>query len=297
MTPRILLAGLLALAAFLPLASHAVTDGPEAGEKVITMRLEGTLTVDPDGRVHDYAIRSKMPKEVQSLLSKAIPTWRFEPVLVDGKPVLAESPMRLVIAAQEEGEYYRLRIDNVLFRPNTPEEYAAQLEEYASDGVGIRGERIAPPHYPAKLQAAGREGIVLLVLRIAPEGHVEEAFVKQSSLFNGRDRPAALQRDLAAFERNALFTAKAWRFRVDVRDRAKLSPKSMTVAVPVLYQLGDREIEGSWRREFRSPNRRTPWLVQQDDEPMGVSDMSDGDVLTGRPKLALLNRDEALGEH
>ena len=292
-----IVAGVLSLALCAPLAAVAA-DGV-ASERLITMRLEGRLTVDAEGRVRDYHIRSKMPAPVKALLDKAIPNWRFEPVLVEGKPVVAESPMRLLVAGVEEGDKVRLRIDNVLFRANTREEFAAQRAEWAAHDVHIVPAKLPPPSYPQKLEDAGAEGIVLLALRLTADGRVAESWVMQSSLLNATGRSVDLERNRARFERSALAAAEAWRFEVKAKDGAALTAKAMTLAVPVEFTFRNvkegSSFAGTWRREFRGPNRPVPWLAGDDGETIGASDLGNGEMLTGTPRLRLRNRDEALG--
>ena len=290
-------AGVLSLALCTPLAAVAA-DGV-ASERLITMRLEGRLTVDAEGHVQEYHIRSKMPAPVKALLDKAIPNWRFEPVLVEGKPVLAESPMRILVAGLEDGDKVRLRIDNVLFRANTREEFAAEMAEWAANDVDIVPAKLPPPSYPHKLEDAGAEGIVLLALRLTADGRVAESWVMQSSLLNASGRSIDLERNRARFERSALAAAEAWRFKVKAKDDAALTPKAMTVSVPVEFTFRNvkegSSFAGTWRREFRGPNRPVPWLAGDDGETIGVSDLGNGEMLTGTPRLRLRNRDEALG--
>lgn len=290
---RSFLAVALALVASFPVAAGA--QDPPAGEQLITMRLEGSLTVDPDGSVQEYRVGSKTPSSVKELLDRSIARWRFEPVLVDGKAVAAQSPMRVVVAATKAGADYRLRIDNVLFRANTKEEYAREAAEQAAGNVVVAASHIRPPGYPDKMEKAGLEAIVLLQVRMEPDGRVAEAFVKQSSLLNVNDRPGNLQRALAAFERSALHAAQSWRFDLEIKDSSKVTPGALTVSIPVEYMFRNREIAGTWRREFRGPRRNAPWLATADEEAIGVSDLASGEMLTGTPTLRLRNRDEAFG--
>lgn len=298
MTMKWMSAWLLALC--LPLAAAASAD-EGAGKQLVTMRLAGTLTVDTDGRVDDYQIRTKMPAPVKELLDKVIPAWRFEPVLVDGKVVRAQAPMRIVVAATEEGKGYRLRVDNVLFRANTREEYAAEAQAQAKQGIRISGKRMAPPRYPETLMMAGIEGIVLLAVRVAPDGQVADAIVTQSSLLNAAGlRTSDLDRLRGVMERSALAAARAWRFSIDLQPDTQMF-EGKTVRVPVHYMLNNNkqkqeDFTGSWRREYRSPLRTAPWLAKETgEEVVGVSDLLNGEMLSGNPTLRLLNREQTLG--
>ena len=297
MTMKWMSAWLLALC--LPFAATAAPADGGAGEQLVTMRLAGTLTVNTEGRVDDYHIRTKMPAPVKALLDKAIPAWRFEPVLVDGKAVRAQSPMRIVVAAIEDGDTYRLRIDNVLFRANTPEEYAAEARAQAEDGVLIKSKHLAPPSYPKRLLNAGIEGIALMLVRVAPDGSVADAIVSQSNLLNaGGLRTSDLDRLRGVMERSALAAARAWRFSIDLQPGAQ-PPDKQTISVPIHFLINrtaEDEFAGTWRREYRSPLREAPWLAKgKDEEVVGVSDLVNGEMLSGNPTLRLLNREQTVG--
>ena len=269
-------------------------------EAVITMRLDGEISVDPQGRVHDYKVRTETTPGVRQLLDRVIPTWRFEPVLVDGKAVLARAPMRLVLAAAPSDGNYKIHVDNVLFMPNSDEEYAADKKiRDAIDGYAINSVSMRPPSYPAPLLHAGVSGIVLLNVRVAPDGRVEEAFAVQSSLLDVKGHAKRLEPGRLALERNAVVAARDWRFRVDAPDPAGLTPAERTLRIPVHYvidEAGKRELTGNWRHEFRGPNVTAPWLrASRDTMVVGVSDLASGEMLSGSPSLRLLNRDQALG--
>ena len=270
------------------------------GESVITMRLDGEISVDPQGRVHDYTIRTDTTPGVQKLLDHAIPSWRFEPVLVNGAPVIARSPMRVVVAATQTGKDYSIRIDNVLFRPNTDEEIAADLElRAATDGFRIRSQKMQPPSYPPVLLHNGVEAMVLLNLRLNPDGSVGDVIAEQSSLLNVKGPPARLERARAHLEHGAVANARHWRFRIEAPDPAALSASDLTVRVPVSYAIGTKQaadFAGTWRYEYRGPRHTAPWLENSaKDVIVGVSDLSSGEMLSGSPSLRLLNRDQALG--
>ena len=68
---RVLLGGLLAIASMQATPAVAVT--PVAGESVLTMRVDGELTIGTEGQVVAYNIRSKLDPTLQALLDKTIP--------------------------------------------------------------------------------------------------------------------------------------------------------------------------------------------------------------------------------
>jgi TonB family protein len=299
-------AALLCVALGAPAApAAAVTAAAEAapaaqGEAVITMRLDGEISVDPQGRVHDYKIRTDLTPGVRALLDRVIPTWRFEPVVVGDKPVIARAPMRVVVAATQGEGGYRIQIDNVLFMPNSEEEYAAEKKlRDAQDGYSITRVQMRPPTYPSQLLHAGVGGVVLLNVLVSPDGSVEDVAAVQSSLLDVRGRARQLEPGRLILERNAVANARSWKFRIDAADARALSASARTLRVPVEYMIdrpGNRDLTGAWRHEFRGPNTPAPWLRDgRDPMVVGVSDLTSGEMLSGSPSLRLLNRDQALG--
>lgn len=291
----------LVLALAVPAAAYAAKPEPAAGQQMITMRLNGKIVIDPQGHVREYRIDTQAPKEVQELLGKAIPTWRFHPVEVDGKAVPAQSPMRVVLTAVRHGEGYMLSIDNVLFRPNTELEYAEELAARDPDQIRFTVQDMRPPAYPADLMRAGIDGIVLLVLRLDAEGRMADAMVSQSSLFNAVGGGSALDRARAQLERSALAATAKWRFKVEALPAPTATASAYTVRIPIEYQVStpdrsDVPLLGTWRHEYRGPARPVPWLVgEQAAEVVGASDLANGEMLSGAPTLRLLNRAQALG--
>ena len=275
------------------------------GASVVTLRIDGELTIDPAGQVRDYKIRTKLDPKIQALVAKAVPAWRFKPVLVDGQPVNARTPMRITLAAAETRGGYEVRVDNVVFTPQSKEDYEAEraskkaLDEQGKtlteaddpsplgQAVDITSSKLTPPGYPKGLAIAGVEGIVLLNLRLNPDGTVAEVFASQSSLLNVKGRPELLDRARVMLEKSASSVAAKWTFKVQAKDPAALKPGDLTVRVPVAYTLsspgakGD-SLVGTWRREFRGPNYPVPWLLgSEDEQAVGVSDLDSGEFLAG----------------
>ena len=151
----------------------ATTNAPAAtkvpivpGESVLTLRVDGDLTIGPGGKVLAYQTRTTLEPQIEVLVSKTVNGWRFHPVTVDGVPVVAKSPMRITLAATEANGGYAVRVDNVTFRPNTREDYEAALaseQKIRAQGetldvtgedqshwqhVVIRSQKLSPPSYP-----------------------------------------------------------------------------------------------------------------------------------------------------
>lgn len=264
------------------------------GESVLTMRVDGELAIDKDGRVMEYRIRTKLAPQIEKLVAKAVPGWRFEPIQVDGQAVAAKTPMRITLAATEIKGGYEVRVDNVTFQPNTDEEFKAAAA--ATDTpVKIASKKLKPPMYPAGLQRAGVDGLVLLNLRLNPDGTVADVLAVQSSLLNVKGKSELLDRARGVFEKSALAAAEHWTFDVNVQEGTTPSAADFSVSVPVDYRISHggkpSPLDGQWRIEFRGPRLAAPWLLDvKDVQDIGVSDLESGELMAASTRFKLSDR-------
>lgn len=278
-------------------------DEATQGEAVLTLRVDGEISIDPEGGVADYRISTKLNPQLERLVRRAVPSWRFKPIVVDGKPVIATSPMRITLSAEEKDGGYKVTVDNVVFRPNTRAEWEAEqasrkarprmsvVGEAPQPMVWITSKSLRPPKYPPELQHAGVEGMVLLTLRLHPDGRVAETFASQSSLLNVKGSPGQLDRARVMLERNASDAAKRWTFTIAAEEGASMSAHQLTVRLPVEYFMqgstGPDRLAGRWRHEFRGPNRPVPWLNADKAPRIGVSDLNGNEILAGVSQFEL----------
>ena len=221
--------------------------------------------------------------------------------------------MRITLAASEVAGGVEVRIDNVVFAPLTDEDRQAAwadkraafesghaiepLGEPAQAPVLISARTMHPPGYPIGLMRAGVEGVVLLNLRLNPDGTVAEVFAAQSSLLNVKGGSEILDKARALLERESKRAARRWTFTIETRDPAALDIFALTVAVPVTFvmvgpQKGQGEpFAGGWRYEFRGPNLRAPWLrAETGVQIVGVSDLTGGEQVSCNTPFRLRDR-------
>jgi TonB family protein len=264
------------------LAAPAATPAPQS-EKVLTMRVDGVLTVAPDGTVRDYRIATPMPTGLQEVLDKAVRGWTFHPVRLNGEPVAARNNMRVTLAARESGDGYAVAVDNVTFRPLAPPAPGETTGPADGDGtVTVTARNLRPGSYPRGLMRAGVEGAVLLYLKLEPDGRVEDVVAVQSSLYDVRGRERTLDQARKQFERNAIDAARRWSFHVETTGDATPTASDLTVTVPVWYSMATRgDDAGKWRIELRGPRQPVPWLDGVDvAQRFGVSDLGENEMAT-----------------
>ena len=308
---RVLLGGLLAIASMQAAPAVAVT--PVVGESVLTMRVNGELTIGTEGQVLSYKIRSKLDPALQVMLDKSIPRWQLTPVRQGGKPVNAKTPMRITLAATQIPQGYEVRLDNVVFTPISKEDYeakAAAARAIREGGEAITvgdappsqpvvfdsGRMLQPPRYPVGLMRAGVSGAVLLHLRLNPDGTVADVVASQSSLFDIKGASAVLDKARGLLEKESIRAARSWSWHVDAAHPELLTADDLTVRVPIAFRMDSPGKQGDdntavWRQEFRGPNLPIPWLLGKPGEQVvGVSDLNNGEQVSGSSPFQLIDR-------
>ncbi|HEX7768706.1 MAG TPA: hypothetical protein VF422_01620, partial [Dokdonella sp.] len=161
------------------------------------MVADGEVRIDAEGRVSDYGLSSELTPEIAALVDRSVRRWRFEPILQDGRPVIAKTALRIRLLAKrstDDSDNYTVSIASVEF------------------GAPRRSSAGKPPSYP-RLAASARLGAkVLLLLRIDDTGKVVEALPYQTSLGarTRSERDAEAWREL--FERAGIAAAKTWKY-------------------------------------------------------------------------------------
>lgn len=287
---RILVAGLVGLVVSLSMASPATAARkprqPEM-ESVLTMLVDGWLVIDTDGSVLDVDIETDIPASLRENLDRTVRGWRFYPVVIDGNVRRAKSPMHITLAANKEGENYRITVDNVLF-PNPEGSPAAGVIDNRSVIISVR-RRVVPEYPPQLLRGNGVEGAVLVAFRVGTDGRTAEVVARQAALYNvyGHDR---LMRDVARLlEDSAVQAVRKWTFNVQLKTDAPDS-LDLTFLIPVIYTLTgpkpgakrtDRQASQTlWRMEVRTARQPIPWLEDALEAKLaGVSDLRGGEMV------------------
>lgn len=285
---RYVLAGLVGLVASLPMLPPAVAAAKSeqpAMETVLTARLDGWLIIDTDGSVLDLGIETEVPAALRESLDRTVRRWRFHPVVIDGEVRRAKSRMRITLAAQQEGEGYRIKVDNAIF-PNPADTSATGIVDNRSAIISRR--RLLTPEYPPELLRAGVGGIVQLVIRVGRDGRTEEVLSRQTALHDVRGTDFVMRRAARLMEDSAVRAATGWTFNVQLRTETP-DPSDLTVTVPVVYIPDESERRPDqtasaappvlWRAEVRTARRSIPWLRRAEGERMaGASDLRGGEM-------------------
>jgi hypothetical protein len=186
-----------------------------AGEVVAILSASGKIQIGPDGKVLSHQIDVKVPASVAEAISRNLATWTFEPILEDGRPVIAETRVNLSIEAVEHSaDEVALRLKRVWF------------------GDEAIASRTKSPSYPIGALQRGIQAQVTVALRLDEEGRVVEAHPYQTR-FATDVNPRLAKRYRASFERATLKAAREWQYSADIS-----RPGGVTLLAPITYSIG-----------------------------------------------------------
>lgn len=263
------------------LSGAALAAGPAAVRKRVqaSMLLTGTIVVAPDGSVSQYSVdhAEKLPPEVSGLLAKAVPAWRFAPVVVDGKPVIAKTTMSMrIVARPVSNDKYSIGVAGVIF----------------NDGQDKTGESITwknevQPVYPRDAVDLGVSGTVYVLARVDRQGRVVEAIARQVDLgIIASDEQLAVWRRMLADA--TMRAVKRSTFDPPTVGKSAADPY-WQVAFPVAFALaaGTASSYGQWQLYVPGPVQEAPWVDKR--VLAGSADaMPDGGIYQANPVLHLL---------
>jgi Periplasmic protein TonB, links inner and outer membranes len=215
----------------------------------------GTIVVAPDGHVQSYAVDhpDKVAPGVLAMIDKSVPTWTFQPVLVEGKPVAAKAVMSLrLVARKADNGDYTVRISGASFGYGL------------SNGQLTYKNRKLQPNYPFELVRAGVGGTVYLVLKIDSQGRVVNAAAEQVDLTVKGDN-VQMRRWREILGRSALEAIAKWTFNTPTSGQSAAA-NYWFARVPVSYSLhrmdgpDDTPRYGQWHAYVPGPRELIPWL-------------------------------------
>ena len=255
------------------LSAAALAAGPNEVRKRVqaSMLLTGKIVVAPDGSVRSYIVdkAEKVPPAVISLIANNVPRWKFEPTLLDGKPVAAEAEMSFRVVAKPIGD------DNFSISING-----------AEFGQGKRGESISSkkrvrPVYPPEAVHSLVSGTVYLLLRVGRQGQVVDAVSEQVNMtVLGSD--AELERWRQVLANSALRAARQWTFDPPTSGKG-VDAEYWLARVPVNFNLHIDGMPrnggyGEWQEYVPGPRQPVPWFDNKQMASSSADALPDGDI-------------------
>jgi hypothetical protein len=232
--------------------------GPGAVRKQVeaSMLVTGTIDIDPEGHVVGYSLdqEDRLPEAAVSILGTHIPDWKFEPVLVAGKPshVSVKTSIRLIAKKVDEDEYL-VRVSGAHFGSHT------DVDAPRSSGL------MTPPRYPRELARAGVGGTAYLIVKVGADGEVEDVIAEQVNL-RAVASDGQMSRMREQLARTSIATARKWRFTPPV-EPASTDPAPWLLRVPVDFLAPGQTSPkyGAWRAYVPGPRQANPWSKDNED--------------------------------
>ena len=218
--------------------------------------MSGSLVVGPDGEVASHELDPEAPltPALKAFVDDSIRGWRFQPVLVDGKPVRAKVPMSLRLVAK--------RADEGKFSVAIASTYFGSKEDVPATDR-LRSIRLTPPRFPSGALAMGGKGVVYLVVQVGRDGKVTNVDAEQVNL-----RVAGTDGQMAALRKQftdaAVRVARGSTFTIPTTG-PEANDATWLVRVPVDYRLdGERQRENGWDTYIPGPrNFEMPWAAEK----------------------------------
>lgn len=274
-------------AALLVAGGVALAAGPAAVRRQIeaTMLVTGKIQIDGEGKVTGFAFDQKeqLPTGVVGMLDKAVPTWKFEPVQVAGRPVNVSTDMSVRLVAKKlDDNNYSLAIRGASFGGHAEHKHKVLKPEQKSAPAvaGMCAANMQPPRYP---EIAARNGVasnVYLLLKLDREGSVLDVMAEQVNLKVVSDENS-MARWRRMFMEVSVAQARKWCIPPSNEDLADADTYRV-VRVPVLFHLDPLPRYGQWEAYVPGPRMDDPW---SEDDSEGVA-FSPDTLLPGRAYLA-----------
>lgn len=245
--------GLVLLAGLAPVAG-AQSARQMRQEVEASMLVTGHVDIDRDGRVTAHVLDrpEELPPFVRDLIGRGVPELRFEPVLVDGAPVLARARMSVrVVATPAPGDNMDIRIASAHFG-----------DAPSGDARSPTARDLKRPRYPEHVARMGGAGTVYLLVKVARDGSVADVVAEQINL---TALGTARQMDMirTALSRTAVENARRhWRF-TPPGESDEASSDGWVVRVPVEFSLDDARSEtyGHWSAYHPGQRTRPDWAA------------------------------------
>lgn len=251
-----------AMCLLVPVIASA-SGGVDAARRSVqaSMLVTGRIAVNPDGSVYGYTLDHKdaLPAAVVRLVAETVQAWKFTPVRVQGKPVLAKALMSLrIVAHQDKPKHFVASVSAAAFG-----DAAAESNGKCPPGECLTYRDRGVPRYPLRLVEAGVSGTVYLVVEVNRQGQVAYAAVRQVDLRRLADA-TQLKRWRQALGQASLQAAQHWTFNVPTVGKGA-DCQQWFVQVPVNFELtigappSRAARYGHWDAYVPGPVNPIPW--------------------------------------
>lgn len=229
------------LAAFFSLACTPALAGV-AG--VYLANASGTITVAPDGSVAEVEISRDFGEGIDEPLRQRIKAWRFEPVIVDGRPVMAMAHMELTLRADIGDETVEgIRIIRADF-VDSPELLQADAQRRS----------VRPPSYPKSALRHGFGAQLMMLVEVDENGRVQNSSALSAWLTGPKARPRQQEQVMRSFVDASRRAVAKWQMPVPTESG------STVYRVPINFRTSDE----LWALAYWVEQPPADWMLNRD---------------------------------
>jgi len=244
-----------------------------------TLSLEsaGQIQIAVDGSVSDYKPSTVLAAPIASLIDRSVHLWRFEPIMVEGIPVVASTAVHIELRAEPiaNSDELKLRIVAVHF------------------GDAVRMDHTVAPEYPYSALQAGLEARVMLYLSLDESGKVVKAEPYQTSLAARARSEREAEEWRKRFERASVAAAVKWRYNLSEKVNGKTIGTS--AFAPIEFSMSRGKDPGRWKAYVPGPIHTGSWTAQVVKPGNGsLSAVSDSETLAVDTRFRL--KDDVVGK-
>jgi hypothetical protein len=219
--------------------SFAVSASAAEKNAVYEMDAVGEVQIATDGSVSDYRLKSTMTPLIAGLVDRGVRAWHFEPVLLDGKPVVAKTAMRIHLRCiPVDADNYKIEVNNVIF------------------GEPQKQAHVQPPRYPDTAIRSHVGAKVLLYVKLDDQGNVVAAEPYQTNLDVRTRSDFEAQGFRKLFEEASVRAARNWHYDItETINGKKMGTIAMVPLVFSLHEMGTRRpsTDGQWKGYVPGP--------------------------------------------
>ena len=237
----------------------AVANVSRGTEVEASLLVRGTIEIEPDGSVSGYSLdeEGKLPPGVAELLAGLVPTWRFDPVLEDGRAVPVSTRIHIGLrASRNENGDLGIHLQGVGF--------------LIPDEESLSWRRRLAPVYPPDLWQANAQGVVYLLLKIGRDGIPQEIAVERVDLLARASKDSLMARFRKALADTSRRTAARWRFSPPTAG-SEVDADFWLVRIPIEFLIPGTPVAefayGAWRPYVPGPTQPLPAWARSDGAP------------------------------
>jgi len=203
----------------------------------LSMQTGGTLVIDTDGSVRDLTVWKGLTPAIAAIVERSVRSWKFEPILRDGKPIVARTGYSLKLVAAPVDAGYAVRVEDVSF--GSPRNIVKLPMGFARD-----------------LARLGQNVFVLVALRADKEGKITDAAAIGVQSMDGRP-----VKHVADYERIVARGVKQW--QLDPAHPELGDPDVLNATMVLMVGSGSHDAMSAWRTPTWTDTKPVPWETEK----------------------------------